>query len=156
MTISTGLRNELLTAFVARFDHCAGLLFSGTPPASPDLAVPAGSILIAKLAGDPDAWIADGSAANGVTWSAPSNGIVTATPGSTLQAKGVAAGTATWGWFVPDEAAADSLLASAVIPRLQFTVGVGTGNLKLSNATFSVGSLASADPSLMTVGFKNS
>lgn len=145
--LSTGAKiNILANGFVTPWQHCAILIFSGTPPTNPDNGITSGNTLLALAAQDPDAWAAGGGGADGITWQVPdAAGLVKATGGITVVAKGLASGLARWFWIVQDIANGDDTGASLVIPRIQGIAGVGSGDLLLTNAQFEVGTLSNAD-----------
>ena len=85
--------------------------------------------------------------AGGLGWSAPSGGKVTKK--GTWSFTGLASGTA--GWFRIKASEADTNQANAPYPRCDGTIGVGTGEMSLTNLSIVVGAPTTVDT--FEVGF---
>lgn len=137
--LSTGTRNGVLNAVAAIFDKGVIEVYSGTQPLNGD-AAPTGTLLgvITKNGGP---WIA-GNPDNGLSFK-PAEGGVLQKSDAVWSFKGLAKGTAGWWRFVPN--AADDKSVSDALPRLDGSVGVGSGELRLSTTAIDVGVPVSVD-----------
>ena len=137
MRLSTGLRNHLLSGGSLRAALNAGVIrmYTGSPAASPDAAVPGTATMIAE--------ISVSSSGTGLNFEA-------AAAGGRLQksASEVWSGASTadqqvsWFRFVP---AADDGSLSTVALRLQGTVAQVGADLNMSNTLFTTGATQTVD-----------
>lgn len=140
--LSTGARNNLAgpLGFGAMFEKGVIYIYSGPQPLSPDNAV-AGTLLgIVTKDGLPFVF---GTATNGLSFDPPAAGAVSKAAADTWKFAGLAAGTA--GWFRLMGNAADALGASAVLPRLDGSIGTSGADLNLSNINVVVGAPNTVD-----------
>lgn len=80
------------------------------------------------------------AAANGLIWLPPNVGLIAKLPAQVLSFNGIAAGVAGWGRLVGSEADAGSGLSGAPwLPRMDFSIGVGSGDLQMGNVNIQVG-----------------
>lgn len=144
--LSTGLRNTIVgaTGFGATFEKGVIHIYSGPQPLNADNAITGtllGTVTIAS-----GAFVA-GAVTNGLTFAAPSGGSIAKT--GTWSFNGVAAGTA--GWFRLVGNAADAGALSAVLPRLDGSVGNSGADLNLSNLAIVVGAPTTIDSFSFTI-----
>ena len=138
--LSTQLRNNLAgsTGFSGSFANGVIEIYSGSQPATADAAVTGtllGTVTLASGAFTP------GSSTNGLTFAAASGGAVAKS--GTWSFNGVAAGTA--GWFRFKGNATDAGAISAVLPRMDGSVGVSGADLNIGNVTIAVGAPTTID-----------
>lgn len=142
MRLSTSLRNSLLTTgdFKTLMDAGFLYIYSGTPPASADSALPGGSTLLCVISVD--------SGATGGTFAEPAAGVISKTGGETWSGLGLAAGTAGWFRFhalATDETTTRARSAAADpgtgadYERFDGTIGVSGADMNLSNTSIAVG-----------------
>lgn len=139
---STGHKNRLLgeqgvdtgaNGFRGIYKGCVIDLYSGTQPSTADSAVTGTFLGRITLGGGA---FTDGSQTNGLVWDAPANGTISKPTAANWQGSGVAAGTI--GWFRCRGNAADDGSASTTLPRFDGSVGVSTGDLRLTVVTVDV------------------
>lgn len=147
LQMSTGAKRRILDeGFRNGFEDSLILLFSGTPPTDPDSATNASNVLVARAGIDQSSWVAGTLGAFGIDWLvSDAAGLMLPVDIANIEAQGIADGTARWFWLIENEVGSDSLLASTTIARIQGTVAVGGGDLRLTNAVFSNGSESRAD-----------
>lgn len=146
---STGLLSKLLgdSAVTAGSNGLAGILkdgvidiYTGAQPVSADSA--ATGTLLATVTKDHGAWTAGGST-NGLRFDPPSGATLSKAAADNWQYIGIAAGTA--GWFRFRGNAADAGGSSTTLPRIDGSIGVGTGDLILSTTSIVVGTPGTVD-----------
>jgi len=131
MQLSDGLRNHLVAtgSLKAAVDGAVIRLYSGTAPATPHDAVPAGSTMLCE--------VSVGGAGTGVTFEqGPNAGLLLKAPGESWEGTVNAADTATWFRLVYP-ADADDSSTSAV--RIQGTVQAAGGDMQITNPNLSAG-----------------
>lgn len=136
-TISTGLRNHLMTAgsFKGGLDGSVINIYSGTAPASPDDAVPGASTLLCT--------VSVGGAGTGVTFEASATaGLLLKSAGEQWQGTNAAGGTATWFRLVK---VADDGSASTTALRLQGSVSFAGADLNITNTALVSGAVQTVD-----------
>ena len=133
---STGHKNRLLgeqgvdtgaNGFRGVYKNCVIDLYSGTQPATADSAVTGtflGRITLSSGA------FTEGTATNGLQWDAPASGTISKPAGATWSGNAVATGTI--GWFRCRGNAVDDGTSSTTLPRFDGSVGVSTGDLRLT------------------------
>lgn len=136
-TISTGLRNHLMTAgsFKGGLDGSVINIYSGSAPGSPDDAVPSAATLLCTVSVNGDG--------TGVTFEA------SATPGLLLKAaaeqwQGANSATDTATWFRLVKVADDGS-ASTTALRLQGTVALNGADLNLTTTALVSGATQTVD-----------
>ena len=133
--LSTGLRNGMLgsTGFAELFANGVIEIRSGPQPITADAA--ATGTLLGLVTKDGLAWVA-GSPTNGLNFNAPANGAVSKNADN-WRFNGLANGTA--GWFRLKGNAADDGSVSTTLPRLDGSIGVGSGDMPMSRTDVQVG-----------------
>lgn len=128
--LSTKLRNNMAgpTGFGGTFEKGVMYVYSGPQPVSADAAVT--GTLLGIVTKDGAAFVA-GSPTNGLSFDAPADGVVSKAAADVWKFVGIADGTA--GWFRLAANAADAGAASAVLPRLDGSIGTSGADLNLSN-----------------------
>lgn len=137
LRLSTGLRNAMCgsTGLVGALTKGIIEIYSGAQPATADSAV-AGTLL-ATITVNAGAFV-PGVTTNGLGFDAAALGAVSKAAAETWKGNGLAVGTA--GWFRFKGNAADAGGASAVLPRLDGSCGVGgAGELSLGTLATAVG-----------------
>jgi hypothetical protein len=142
INLSTGAKTMLLTTGSLNSIFSTGVIwcFSGSPPADADSATTGN--LLGCVTKNGDAWVA-GAATNGLTFTSPAVLGVLSKSSDTWKLKGSGIGTLGWARFVGN--ATDAGGASTVLPRMDFTVGVTSGVLQLTNLSTTVGSICTID-----------
>lgn len=132
--LSTKLRDNLAgtTGFAATFANGVIDIYSGSQPASADAAVT--GTLLGRVTLNSGAFTA-GVATNGLTFGAPSGGVVAKT--GVWSFNGVAAGTA--GWFRLKGNALDSDALSTTLPRVDGSIATSGADMNLSNIAIAIG-----------------
>lgn len=115
-------------------------LFTGGQPSNADAAVT--GTLLAVVTLDGLAFV-DGVATNGLEFKAPANKSLAKVTADNWQFKGLDVGTIAWGRLRGN--AADNRLVSTVLPRVDFSIGKGSGDLSLGNIDLIVDQLGSID-----------
>lgn len=137
MRLSTGLRNHLVTAGSLKDGLDGGVirLYSGTPPASADDALPVGAGLLATIS-------VDGSG-TGVTFEAgPDAGLLLKTAAEVWEGTVDTTGEATWFRLVPSADADDSSTSAL---RIQGTVAVAGADMQITNTSLVAGATQTID-----------
>lgn len=144
MTIraSTGLKNAMLGEVGLKAALADGVLriYSGSQPASADSAVAGTLLLEVTLDGGT---FNHGTATNGLNWDDPADGEISKPAADTWEGSGVASGTAGWARFSGNPV--DDGSASTTLPRIDMSVGKGTGDLQLSNVSVEAGAPVTVD-----------
>lgn len=137
MKISTGLRKYMMEtgSFKAGMDGSYIKLYSGTAPASPDDAVPAGATLLCTVS-------VDGGATGGTFEASATAGLLVKAAGESWQGSNSATGTATWFRLAPTADAGD---ASTTAIRAQGTVAQAGADLNITNPSLVSGAVQTVD-----------
>lgn len=138
MRLSTGLRNHILASgsFKNGLDGGVIRIYSGTPPATADDAVPAASTLLCTLT-------VDGDGSTGLNFdTAAAAGLLQKATSEVWQGTNVATGNAAWFRFEPQ---ADGGGQSTTALRLQGTVGVAGADLNISSVALTTGAVQTVD-----------
>ena len=137
MQISNGLRNHMLDSgsFRGALDGGVIRIYDGTPPASPNDAVPSGATLLCEVTVD--------DSGTGLSFEADaSQGSLLKAAGENWEGSVQTSGTATWFRFVPS---ADGGLESTSALRFQGTVEQVGGDLNLSSTGLTSGAVQTID-----------
>jgi hypothetical protein len=136
LRFSTGLRNGILDATGIREFLANGVLrlYSGSQPASADTAIQGTLLLEITESGGV---FVPGAPGNGLNFDAPVNGVLSKAAAEAWNALGLAAGVTGWFRFVGN--ADDIGGTSAVLPRIDGSVGKTAADLNLSNTTIAIG-----------------
>jgi hypothetical protein len=148
--ISTGVRQALLGSVGLHdlFAYGTILFYSGAQPTLADDAV--SGVLIAQATVDGGSFT-PGSSTHGLTFNAPTAGVLTKATAEIWKVKGIAGGLINYFRLVGN--AEDLGASSATLPRIQGSCGQGSGyDISLSNLSPSIGSLATFDSFTVTVG----
>lgn len=145
---STGLIQGILNASGIKEQLADGVIrvYTGAQPANADAAV-AGTLLIQYTLSS-GAWTA-GTATNGLEFDAPVAGVLSKAAAETWSGVGVATGTAGWFRFVGN--ATDAGGSSTTLPRIDGSVGAGSGDLALSNTSITTGAPNTIDTFSITM-----
>lgn len=132
---STGCFNSFLTAL--KDDMANGVInfYTGSQPTSPDAAVTGTYLGRATLAGG--AWDA-GTATNGLEFAAPSGASIDKASAEEWKFVCTTAGTIGWARFVSNSAS-DTGGSSTTLKRMDFSVGITSGDCLMSKVTYAVG-----------------
>lgn len=136
-TISTGLRNHLMAtgSFKGGLDGSLIKIYSGTPPANPDDAIPGGATLLCTVSA--------GGGGTGVTFEASANtGLLLKAAGEQWQGDNITNGTATWFRLV--KTSDDGSLSTTAL-RLQGSVALAGADLNLTNTSLVSGATQTVD-----------
>lgn len=127
---STGLRNGMLgtSGFKALMDTCFVKIYAGAEPATADAELGGATLLCTLTVGD------DGT--TGVSFAAPSGGVVTKNTSESWT--GTASGTGV-GTFFRVVKSTDTEAASTTDLRIQGSVGTLGADMNLSSASFTSG-----------------
>lgn len=120
-------------------------LYTGAQPATADDA-PTGTLLGDITVGG-GAFV-EGSATNGLNFGAPSGKTISKATGETWKFTGVAAGTI--GWFRFQANAVDNDSSSTTLSRIDGSVGVTSGDMRLTSVTSAVGTSITIDTFTIT------
>jgi len=120
-------------------------LYTGAQPATADDA-PTGTMLGDITVGG--AAFVEGSASNGLNFGAPSGKTISKASGETWKFTGSAAGTI--GWFRFQANAVDNDSSSTSLSRIDGSVGVTSGDLRLTSVTSAVGTSITIDTFTIT------
>lgn len=132
---STGLFSSFLTALKTDLQDGVINFYTGSQPASPDNA-PTGTFLgRATLAGG--AWSA-GTATNGLEFGTVGAAVLDKAPAEEWKFVCSTAGTIGWARFVSNSAS-DTGGSSTTLKRIDFSVGITSGDALMSKVTYAVG-----------------
>ncbi|MFM7009920.1 MAG: hypothetical protein ACKO0Z_11425 [Betaproteobacteria bacterium] len=140
---STGHKNRLLgengvdtgaNGFRGIYKNCVIDLYSGTQPATADSAT--SGTFLGRITLNGGAFT-EGASTNGLVWDPPASGVISKPTSAVWQANAVAQGTI--GWFRLRGNAADAGGASTALPRIDGTVGITSGELRLTTLDVDVG-----------------
>lgn len=137
---STKLFNVMLGAVDTALTNGVINLYTGSQPSSPD-AAPTGT-LIGTVTINAGAFT-PGSSTNGLNFAAAVLNVMGKESAEVWRFVAVAAGTIGWGRFVGN--AADSGAVSTSLPRLDFTVGITSGDARTGKTTYAVGEYGTID-----------
>lgn len=95
------------------------------------------------------------AAVNGLYLAQPAAGVIAKPTGVVWSCAGLAAGTAAWGRFFSsdtnDSGVAITTLTEPLYARMDFSIGVGSGDMQLSSTAFSVASPHTVDVATFTM-----
>lgn len=131
---STKLFDEMLGAIKTQLADGVIYLYSGTQPSSADAAVTGTLIATATVSGG--AWSA-GSATNGLEFGTVASATMDKAAAEEWKFTCTTAGTIGYGRFVGN--AADNGAQSTTLPRIDFSVGVTSGDMRMSKVTYALG-----------------
>ena len=120
-------------------------LYTGAQPATADDA-PTGTFL-GDITVNGGAFV-EGSATNGLNFGAPSGKTISKATGETWKFTGSAAGTI--GWFRMQANAVDNDSSSTSLSRIDGSVGVTSGDMRLTSVTSAVGTSITIDAFTIT------
>jgi len=132
---STGCFDSFLTAL--KSDMADGVIkfYTGAQPTSPDAAVTGTYLGKVTLAGG--AWTA-GTATNGLEFGTPGSAAIDKASAEEWKFVCEVAGTIGWGRFVSNSAS-DTDGSSTALKRMDFSVGITSGDCLMSKVTYAVG-----------------
>lgn len=139
LNISTALKNLELAPLIDEFEFGVIYIYSGTQPATADLA-PTGSLL-AKVTDGGGPYVF-GNPANGLKMITTGSGFLLPDPAQEWIVTGVANGTAGWARMMTNN---DNLLASNSLSRIDFAVNEGGTGLLLSSTAITNGMIKPVD-----------
>jgi hypothetical protein len=149
MTIrySTGAINNVLNATGLKTLFANGVirLYTGAQPASADDAVTGTLLGSVTLNG---AAFTEGVATNGINFDAPVLRVLSKAAAESWKFTGVAAGTI--GWFRYQANAVDNDASSTTLPRIDGSVGITSGDMRLSSVTAAIGTPITIDAFTIT------
>lgn len=119
-------------------------VYSGAQPASAD-AAPTGTLL-GSITKDGAAFM-EGVATNGLTLATPVGRTISKSA-DVWKFSGSAAGTLGWGRLQANAIDDDSL--STTLPRADFSIGITSGDMRVTSVTSAIGSTATVDTFLIT------
>ena len=139
--ISTGLANDMVAAVRTALTDGVIAVYDGVQPA--DANDPPNGTFIGYVTKDGNAWV-DGDTADGLEFEAAAGVKVAKSTSQTwrLTANASLSGTAVarWGRFIQNTGEDDS--TSTTLKRVDFAVGVNTGELRLSFTSFTANQTA--------------
>lgn len=115
-------------------------LYTGAQPASADDAIT--GTLLGDVTVNGGAFT-EGSPANGLNFGSPVDRTINKAAAETWKFTGIAAGTI--GWFRFQANAVDNDLASTTLARIDGSVGITTGDLRLTSVTSAVATVITID-----------
>jgi len=145
---STGLRNSLLDTSSLKTIFTDGIIEirTGAQPAAADDLVT--GTLLGTVTLDAGAFT-PGAATNGLEFGTASAGVIGINPGETWKFNAIATGVA--GWFRFKGNALDNDAASTTLPRIDGSVGKGTGDMSLSVTSLTTGAPTTIDTFNLTL-----
>ena len=147
ISYSTGLINKLLGSADLKTSLANGVIrvYSGAQPPSAD-ATATGTLLgTVSLAGSA---FTEGVVTNGLELGTPSGRSISKASAEDWKFKGIAAGTIGYMRFQGN--AADNQLSSIVLPRIDMSVGITSGDVRLSTVTSAINSIITIDTFTIT------
>ena len=132
--MSTKLFNDFLTTMKTDLANGVIFFYTGAQPTSPDAAVSGTLIARASLSGG--AWTA-GTSTNGINFGTVASASVDKATAEEWKFVCTTAGTIGWGRFVGNPVDAGG--ASTTLPRIDFSVGITSGDCTMSKVTYAVG-----------------
>jgi hypothetical protein len=137
---STKCFNAMLGALDTQFTNGVIDLFTGSQPANPDSAATGTLIGTATLNAGA---FTPGASTNGLNFAAAVLNVMGKESAETWKFTAVAAGTIGYGRFRGN--ATDAGGSSAVLPRIDFSVGITSGDARTSKVTYAVGEVGTLD-----------
>jgi hypothetical protein len=137
---STKVFNTLLGSIDTLFDQGVVLLYTGAQPTDPDSA--ATGTLIGTVTLDAGAFT-PGVSTNGLNFATPVLNVMGKESAETWKFTAVAAGTIGYGRLVGN--AVDAGGSSTTLPRIDFSVGITTGDARTSKVTYAIGETGTID-----------
>lgn len=131
---STKLFNDFLTTLKTDLANGVIQFYTGAQPTSPDAAVTGTYLGKATLAGG--AWTA-GTATNGLNFGTVGSAAVDKATAEEWKFVCETAGTIGWARFVGNPVDAGG--SSTTLPRLDFSVGIASGDAQMAKVTYAVG-----------------
>jgi len=137
--------NDQLTALKTALANGCIHLYSGSQPAAPEDAVTGTLIGTIQLSGG--TWAA-GTATYGLEFGTPAAGSISKASAENWLFTAVAAGTVGWGRFIGNTLAGNGSLTNAdsgaadgseVYPRIDFSVGITSGDMTMGKVTYAIG-----------------
>jgi hypothetical protein len=119
-------------------------VYSGAQPVSAN-AAPTGTLL-GSITKDGGAFV-EGTATNGLQFAAPSGRTISKST-DVWKFTGIAAGTMGWGRFQANAVDDDSV--STTLDRIDFTIGITSGEMRITSVTSAIGSSATVDTFVIT------
>ncbi len=135
---STGVFNAFLKTLKTNMADGVIKFYTGSQPTSPDAAVTGTYLGKVTLAGG--VWNA-GTATNGLEFDAPSGATLTKAPAEEWKFVCETGGTIGWGRFVSNSAS-DTGGSSTSLNRMDFSVGITSGDCQMSKVTYAAGETA--------------
>jgi hypothetical protein len=147
ISYSTGLINSILGTAPLNTTLANGVIrvYSGAQPASADSAATGTLLGTVTLAG---AAFTEGTATNGINFDAPVGRSISKAVAEDWKFKGIAAGTIGYMRFQGN--AADAQASSSLLPRIDMSVGITSGDVRLSTVTSAVNSIITIDTFTIT------
>lgn len=133
---STKLFNDFLTTLKTDLANGSIELYTGSQPASPDAAIT--GTLVGRATQSSGAWV-EGLPTNGLNFGTVASAQVDKATAETWQFTCVNAGTIGWGRFRANGTDAGAADSTHVLPRIDFSVGITSGDLLMSKVTYAVG-----------------
>ncbi|MDD5084213.1 MAG: hypothetical protein PHT88_04800 [Candidatus Moranbacteria bacterium] len=137
--------NAMLAALDTQHTNGVIELYTGAQPASPDDA--ATGTLIGTATKDAGAFT-PGTATNGLNFAAPVLNAMSKEAAETWKFTAVAAGTIGWGRLKGN--GTDAGGSSTALPRIDFTVGITSGDARTSKVTYAIGEIGTVDSFTIT------
>jgi hypothetical protein len=119
-------------------------VYTGAQPANAE-AAPTGTLL-GSITKDGAAFV-EGTATNGLVLAAPSGRTISKST-DVWKFTGVAAGVMGWGRFQANAVDDDSI--SSTLDRIDFSIGVTSGDMRITTTTAAIGSSATVDTFVIT------
>jgi len=147
ISYSTGLINSMMgtTSLKAALANGVIRVYSGAQPASADSAATGTLLGTVSLAGGA---FTEGTVTNGLEFDAPVGKSISKAAAEDWKFKGVAAGTIGYMRFQGN--AVDAQGSSITLPRIDMSVGITSGDVRLSTVTSAVNSIITIDTFTIT------
>lgn len=137
--------NTMLGSLDIAFANGIIELRTGAQPTSPDDA--ATGVLIGKVTKNGDAFVA-GSPGNGLNFSSPALNVLSKDPAEVWKMTAVAVGTIGYGRLLGN--AADDGSARTDLPRIDFSVGLTSGDARTSKLNYAINEVGTIDSFTIT------
>jgi|SRR5450631_1285496 len=137
---STKCFNAMLSALDTQFTNGVIELRTGAQPASPDDA--ATGTLIAVATRDAAVFV-PGSPGNGLNFATPVLNVMGKEPAEVWRFTAIASGTIGWGRLKGN--GVDAGDASTILPRIDASVGITSGEMRTSKVTYALNEVGSVD-----------
>lgn len=131
---STKLFTDFLTTLKTDLADGTIYFYTGSQPSSPDAAVT--GTLLGQVTVGGGAWSA-GSATNGLEFGTAASASISKAAAEEWKFVCTVAGTIGWGRFVGN--ATDAGGSSTTLPRIDFSVGITSGDMTMTKVTYAVG-----------------